>query len=124
MPRAAHRILVVDDEPDMVATVGALLRRAAYESLQLTSATKALALEPKEIESFDLLLTDYHMADLNGIELARQLMEVNPRLKVILMSGTPWVEESAREAGFTFLPKPFVLQDLVESLRVTLSAAA
>jgi two-component system response regulator GlrR len=124
MPRSLHKILVVDDEADMLATVGLLLRRAAYTTVELNSPTQALALSFEELESFDLLMTDFHMPHFDGIQLATQLVERHPKLKVVVMSGIPWVEDSAREAGYAFLSKPFSYTDLMDLLRRMLCAAA
>jgi DNA-binding NtrC family response regulator len=122
--RSASRILLVDDEPQMVAMVNVLLRKAAYDTVTLQSPAQALLLTSTDLESFDLLLTDFQMPGLNGIELAQRLLQVQPHLKVIVMSGIPTVVEETDKAGFAFLGKPFAVSDLLELIRETLAAAA
>jgi DNA-binding NtrC family response regulator len=107
------RILVVDDEPEMVENLTRLLRRAGYRLLGTTDAERALAL--LESERPDLLLTDLKMPGIDGLELIRRARELDPTLPVIVITAFASIDSAvaAIKAGaFDYLPKTFSLDEL------------
>ena len=72
------RILVVDDEPDMVENCTRILRRAGYRVLGTTDPERALAMV--ESDRPDVLLMDLKMEPLDGMELMRRAHEIDPTL--------------------------------------------
>lgn len=106
VPRCAHRILVVDDEPLIRLDVAEQLREAGYEVMEASSVDQALALLPRE--SFALILTDIDMPGAcNGLDLAWTAHRYDPTLPVVLMSGRllPRVHEMPRKLDL--LAKPY-----------------
>jgi two-component system, probable response regulator PhcQ len=85
-----HRILLLDDEPYIVSAMRRCLSSMAgiAEGVHFeffTSATKAL--ERIEIEDFDLVICDYRMPEMNGVEFLSRVIEIQPDIERMLMSG-------------------------------------
>jgi signal transduction histidine kinase/CheY-like chemotaxis protein len=104
-----QRILVVDDEPELVALAEELLAALGYRAVGHADASAALAALQAEPDGFDLVITDERMPGLNGTDLAVRVRELRPELPVIVMSG--WGGEQlgarAQAAGVTaVLAKP------------------
>src|ERR1051325_11161111 len=115
-----ERILVVDDEPDMVENLVRILRREGYRCLSATAATKGMEL--LEAQRPDLLLTDLKMPEMDGMELMRRAHAVDPALPVVLITAFSTIESAVaanKEGAFDYLPKNFS----VDQLRVTVDRA-
>src|SRR5437763_9647004 len=115
-----HRVLVVDDEPDMVENCARILGRAGYQCLTATDPRHALGLV--ESERPDLLLTDLKMPGMDGIELLRRAREVDPALPVILITAFATIESAVAaitDGAFDSLPKNFS----VDQLRIAVERA-
>jgi two-component system cell cycle sensor histidine kinase/response regulator CckA len=110
-----ERILVVDDEPSVAAVGAELLRDIGYEVVVASGAQQALAILRQGNHRFDLMITDFTMPEMNGIELARAVQTLLPGLPILLTSGLG-LRLSSREmteAGICgLLPKPRNLQML------------
>jgi DNA-binding NtrC family response regulator len=107
------RILIVDDEPDMVDNCARLLGRAGHDCLTATDSERALAL--LESDRPDLLLTDLKMPRMDGMELMRHAHQIDPTLPVIMITGFATIESAVaavREGAFDYLPKTFSLDQL------------
>jgi len=108
-----RRILVVDDEPDMVENCTRILRRAGYRVLATTDPERALALV--ESERPDVVLTDLKMPGIDGMELMRRAHELDPTLPIIVITAFGSIESAvaAIKAGaFDYLPKNFSVDEL------------
>ena len=104
-------ILVVDDDPALLQSVRSFLGQD-YNVLSASSGQEALQ-QAKDFESeIHLLLSDFQMEGMTGIELATQLTAARPEVKVLLMSGYPAGMLILNE-GWHFLPKPFVASQLL-----------
>ena len=107
------RILIADDEPDMVENCARILGRAGYECLTASDGRRALAL--LESERPDLLLTDLKMPELDGMELLRRARELDPALPVIVITAFASIESAVaavKEGAFDYLPKTFSVDQL------------
>ena len=119
------RILVVDDEPDIVAAAGIILEKAGYQVETRSNGQEALEAFWADPDRFDLIFTDQTMPQLTGVELAQEVMKVRPRLPVIICTGfsesiTP---EQIRELGIAeLLMKPLTPGALAEAVRRGLEA--
>jgi two-component system, cell cycle sensor histidine kinase and response regulator CckA len=119
---ANPKILVVDDEPDVLRLIESILNEEGFEVIQAKSADAAIKLYDKLGQSPDLLLTDVVMPGMSGPMLADQLLEKDPDLKVLFMSGYDdrhVVQRYVLERGFRLISKPFT----VKSLRAAIHAA-
>lgn len=122
---AAHRtigkVLVVDDQPEVLEMTAQLFDSLGYEVSSANSGEDALRVLQCD-PSIDILFSDVVMPGMNGLELATNARTQFPRLKVILASGfmTPNLREQQHCAGLGQLPllvKPFSLADVVRQLK-------
>lgn len=110
----ALKLLLVDDERDLLAVLSRLLTMAGCEIKSATNPADARRLA--EDQEFDVLLTDIDMQGIAaGIVLARDLRALRPGLRVIFMSGSPHAGEIPPTDPF--LTKPFTRAELLEALR-------
>jgi two-component system, cell cycle sensor histidine kinase and response regulator CckA len=113
-PEGAKIILVVDDEPEVRKLVGAMVTHYGYQVLTADSGAHAMSLFKKH-GPIDLLLTDVVAPGMSGPMLADKLIELQPGLKVLFMSGydnTQVVQHYVVEKGHELLRKPFDLETL------------
>jgi two-component system cell cycle response regulator CpdR len=107
------RILLAEDDQAMRTYLSRALQNAGYDVSAVDRGTEALELLKRE--SFDLLLSDIVMPEMDGIELAQRCNEVSPGTKVMFITGFAAVTlRASREAPQArVLSKPFHLRDLV-----------
>jgi DNA-binding NtrC family response regulator len=99
------RILVVDDDEDVLDSLEAALDEAGHAVVGARSAAGALGVSPQQ---FDLLLVDLWMRPATGLDLKRELDQRQVGVPVILMSSDDNVRgHAARGAFFEYLRKPF-----------------
>lgn len=116
-------VLVVDDDDAVRGAAVAVLRKHGYRTLHANSSAGAFEVAATVAGDVDVLVTDVVMPSGGGIELARRLTEVWPRLKVLFVSGhTEDVEVAglAHEVPSALLAKPFAVQSLLENVRAVL----
>jgi signal transduction histidine kinase/ActR/RegA family two-component response regulator len=106
-----HAVLVVDDDDQVRRFIADSLRGLGYRVVDAASGTAALSL--METNRFDLLLVDFAMPGMNGVELARAAREKQSHLKVLMVSG--YADSAAIDAApavARLLRKPFDLSEL------------
>jgi DNA-binding NtrC family response regulator len=102
------RVLVVDDEERMAGVVAMALSRAGYECETCGSGAEALA--ALDVRTADVVVTDWKMPQMDGIELLRELRARRPGLPVILLTAhasVPSAVAAMREGAFDYVTKPF-----------------
>ena len=107
------RVLVVDDEPDMLENCARILKKVGHQCLTATDPNVALALV--ETERPDLMLTDLKMPGMDGMELMRRARDVDPALPVILITAFATIESAVsaiKDGAFDYLPKNFSVEQL------------
>ena len=116
-------IYLVDDEPLLLELASVILEPLGYRVKTFTSPDAALrAFEATESKP-ELLITDYAMHTMNGLELAAACRRIQPKLKVLLVSGTvgPDVCDGAPVQPDRFLPKPYQPKQLSDAAAATLA---
>jgi PAS domain S-box-containing protein len=124
MTGGTQTILVVEDEPAVLRLVCETLNRYGYRVKEATNANEALQVWETSQLPFDLLITDMIMpGGMTGLELARQLLIKNSKLKVICCSGysLELQQEEKQNSGFAFLAKPYRPAALLTMVRDTLA---
>jgi DNA-binding NtrC family response regulator len=114
------RILVVDDEHNVLTSFQKLLGREGHEVLTASSGEQALQL--LAADQPDLMLLDVRMAGLTGLETLKRVREFAPRLPVIIMTAfgtTDTAMDAVKLGAFEYLLKPFE----VSTLRVLVQMA-
>ncbi len=112
-------VLVVDDEPALLALVRTMLWRAGYTVLEASNAEEALRIAGAADQPIDLLLSDVVMPEVNGYELAERLLAQRPEVKVLHMSGytdQALMESTGRRSAAPLLRKPFTAYKLVTKI--------
>ncbi|MGB4595043.1 MAG: response regulator transcription factor [Anaerolineaceae bacterium] len=90
-----HKILVIDDEPFLRLTLGAILQKAGYQVVMAESGKTALL--TMQENNFDLAFLDLKMQDINGLELLPKLHQIDNGLPVLILTAHASLD-SAREA--------------------------
>jgi two-component system NtrC family sensor kinase len=127
-PRASggtETIFLVEDEPSLRGVAARVLRNYGYQVITACSGAEALRVWPEHADKVDLLLTDMVMPEgISGRELAQQLQQAKPALKVLFSSGYS-TELVGRDAllqdGKNFLPKPYNPDKLALTVRACLN---
>ena len=123
LQRGSGRILLVDDEIQVVQVTGELLNSLGYDVTGSTSALAALSMITENPEGFDLVLTDLTMPELTGVELSKKIRRVRDDIPVVLFTGysDSISREEAEEAGVKrYCMKPVSLRELSRVIFSTL----
>jgi signal transduction histidine kinase len=124
VPTAARRavLLLVDDDPDVRGVTAAMLRDAGHEVLEAGDGADALEILRREGRRIDLVISDFAMPAMNGVELAEAARRVIARLPVLFITG---FAETRALAGYArpeeTLRKPFLAQDLLNRIAALLA---
>ncbi len=117
------RILVVDDEPDIRATVSAMLEIEGYAVAEATNGADALTVV--EDDAPDLILLDMRMPVLDGWGFAAEMQRRGHRIPIVVMTAARdaarWAAEISASA---FVAKPFGYDDLIEAVEQVRPSAA
>jgi two-component system nitrogen regulation response regulator NtrX len=116
--QSGPRILVVDDEPEVLQVCSRVLSRAGYEVRAAGDAVEARQYLIQE--RYDLVILDIYMPYENGISLLKYAHTLDPALPAILITGYPEVStvlDSVRLHVFEYLCKPFTAQDLLAAVK-------
>jgi len=122
-PGGTEKILLVEDEPALLAVSSAYLQSKGYQVLEATNGKEALEI-CRENPDIDVLVTDIVMPDVGGPALVREATKVLPGVHVIFMSGYTdrGLDEKVLEPGMEFLQKPFSLDLFARTLRKLLDS--
>lgn len=113
-PRATPRVLVIDDERDMLEILQDFFEGEGYSVAVAPCGERALELCQEQ--SFDVAITDMRMPGMDGLLTLQQLRRLDPRLPVIVVTGyaSDDTEQRCREYGaFECVQKPVDLDDLL-----------
>lgn len=122
--RGGHgRILLVDDEPDVVATCRKLLERLGYDVEAHTDPVEAVEAFERDPESYDLVMTDFVMPDMNGEQLARAVRSQREDCPIIVCTAyQPGTLDPEALAPIRLLDKPVDPVQLARAVRTMLDA--
>ena len=114
------KVLLVEDEDAVRSFASRALATRGYTVLEAASGAEALEIMDREHGQVDLVVSDVVMPEMDGPTLLRHLRERNPKVRIVFMSG--YAEEAFRknlsaEEDFVFLPKPFTLKKLAETVK-------
>ena len=114
----AKKILVVDDEPDVLKVLLLRLKKTGYEAIGARDGQEAVDLARQIIP--DLIILDFHLPDMNGDAVAKIIKEDKntKQIPIILISATiTSVAERARECGANWhIAKPFEPKELIDAV--------
>ncbi len=116
-----RRILVVDDEPSIVDAVSTALRYEGYEVQEATNGRDALAAVASQEP--DLVVLDWMLPDLDGVEVGKRLRERGFKTAILFLTARDAVEnkvEALRAGGDDYVTKPFSLAEIVARVEAVL----
>jgi CheY-like chemotaxis protein len=116
-------LLLVEDEPSLLAMTATLLRRQGYQVLTASLPSEALRLAERHKGPIHILVTDVVMPEMNGRELAARLPAFSPGIKSLYMSGYTSdiiANHGVLEEGVAFIQKPFTMRELSAKVREVL----
>ena len=123
MKPVSEMLILVDDDELFRSALAANLREDGYEVLEYASG-RAIALD--RLSGVEALLTDYHMADEDGLHLADRFHAAMPRVPIVIMSAfaPAYLESAVADRRYaTLLPKPLDYEELRAVLENAITAA-
>ena len=120
MSRGNEKILLVDDEKDLVDIGSRMLEKLGYDVTGVVGSVEALQTFKKSPQRFDLVITDLNMPGMNGDRLAREITRIRKGLPIMVYSGfsEPFDQQRARNLGIRkLIMKPLTMNTLAESVR-------
>jgi len=121
-PRGSGSVLVVEDLASVRRFVKEVLERSGYSVTAAASGEEAVKIAIARGEGFDLLLTDIFLTGIRGEEVADAVRVLNPRTRVIYMSGYVSPARMQWVNGAAFLQKPFTPSSLLQEVRKSLAS--
>ena len=111
------RILIVDDEHLVLKSLEVNLKREGFEVFTAVNVNQAMDLVGQY--HFDVLLSDFHLGDLSGKDLAQKVKKIAPATRLIIFSGyedEAFFSNMLAEGVDLFLAKPFNLSDILDAI--------
>ena len=111
------KILVIDDDPEVLTTLKAFFEKEGHETIGVETASEGRRLTL--VERPDLVLIDIRLPDINGVDLLRQIKEIDKDLSVVMITAYKDAEkviESFRAGAFDCLLKPFNFDYLLNNI--------
>ncbi|OFW08564.1 MAG: hypothetical protein A3G20_04225 [Acidobacteria bacterium RIFCSPLOWO2_12_FULL_59_11] len=108
-----YRVLVVDDEADMLRACQKILEQKAYTVLTASDGPQALELLRQE--PVDVAVVDLCLPSMDGLEVMREALRLNPETAVLIITGYATVDtavRAVRDGAFDYIPKPFSMEQL------------
>jgi PAS domain S-box-containing protein len=123
--RGDETIMVVDDEPDILELSKKLLENCGYTAITFQESKEAVKAFRKESGKYSLLLSDLTMPDVSGLDLAKVVHQLKPKLPIIIMTGygENITEQEKKDLGIKkIISKPVPANLLTQTIRKALDA--
>ena len=114
-----HTVLAIDDDPIFLHTVTSVLRKHGFDVLMSTTGTKGLNMLAYGSEDIEVVLLDYSMPQLNGVETLGYVRRLNPNVKVIALTAVDLSQlpKSFRDGVDILIQKPFDARKVIDAIR-------
>ena len=112
-----HKILIIDDEPDIVEVLVARLEAMGFHAVGYTKAGKAL--DELKKDNFSVLITDLKMPEMDGMDVLKEAKKIDPDIEVIIFTANGSIEgavQAIKEGAHDYLVKPFEAIELVAKI--------
>ncbi len=93
-PLTGLNVLIVDDDDRILQTVSDLLTRAGAETTSCANPRDALGALQQDPDIWDVIVTDYEMRPMTGLDLGRAIRKINPHLKIVLVTGSDLLQNA------------------------------
>lgn len=124
IPKGSERILLVDDESQLVQMEKKMLEGLGYDVRERVCSLEALETFRASPDKFDLVISDMDMPNMTGVELSRELMKIRPDIPVIICTGSSRLisDEKAKKLGIKgYIMKPVLKNDMARVIRQALN---
>jgi DNA-binding NtrC family response regulator len=115
-----NAIAVIEDEIDVLNLYQEVLENEGYTVFAYNDPIEAINNIQQMPEEFGLVISDYRMPLINGFEVCVKLIDLNPELKVVIISAFDLMEED-RNSKFTFINKPITIAKLISVVNESFS---
>jgi DNA-binding NtrC family response regulator len=110
-------VLVVDDEPLLRKLMRLMLEQAGFEVLTATDGRDAMKVSEMHRGHIDLLVSDVRMPVMDGPTLVQEMLETDPNLPVLFVTGSSERVPRRKDKYFPFIEKPFSAGNLLGTVR-------
>jgi DNA-binding response OmpR family regulator len=124
-PQTVITVLLVEDEDAVRTVTRRILERDGFRVLEARSGIEGMAAARTSTSPIDLLITDVLLPDIGGGEVAREIVRVQPQIRVLYLSGfskETLADQGIAAAPANFIQKPFSSEVLRERIRSLLNA--
>ena len=112
------RAAVVEDDEDLVFIYSRILKDQGYDSVFVArSGEEIIHWISTDMESPDVIIMDYKLPAINGLDAAREVVRHSPETKIIMATAHDEIKAEAESLGFSFLRKPFSMKTLASEMR-------
>lgn len=111
------KLLLIDDELACIEAMERTLKPAGHECVLFENPLEAL--ETFKKEHFDVVITDFKMPEMNGIEVLKEIRKLNPNTHVIILTGYANINnaiDSVNSGAYAFFRKPVDVKDFIETI--------
>jgi DNA-binding NtrC family response regulator len=115
-----NAVAVIEDEIDVLNLYQEVLENEGYTVFAYNDPIEAINNIQQMPEEFGLVISDYRMPLINGFEVCAKLIDLNPELKVVIISAFDLMEED-RNPKFTFINKPITIAKLISVVNESFS---
>jgi two-component system chemotaxis response regulator CheY len=123
--RGAASIAIVENERNLISIYSYVVKGLGYNPVFIArEGEEILRAVADGVTSPDVIIMDYRLPGMNGIETAKRIVERRPATKVIVASADDSVRGESISLGFSFLQKPFSLENFAERIRRVVSELA
>ena len=124
IPRGTETILLVDDEEAIRGFAQQALMKFGYKVFTAASGEEALELYSEKSDVIDIVITDIGMPGMGGCKFLQEVLQMNPKVKVIIASGysiNGQVKQAMEAGAKGYVGKPYQLADLLNTVRAVLN---
>lgn len=117
------RILLIDDEVDILKVLSMVLQSHGHETIAVSDGNEAYQII--SYEEFDLMICDLRMSPVNGMELLRLAHDVRPTMPVVMLTAYGQVDtaiEALQLGAFDYVKKPFKTDELLNTVNKALES--
>ncbi|MHB1907290.1 MAG: response regulator [Nitrososphaerales archaeon] len=109
-------VCIVDDNVGIRNAYAAVLKARGHKVVLTASSGEEIMSEPfrSKLRDIDVVIMDYLMGPMNGLQAAAAVLEYNPRIKMIIASGEDEIENQISISGLAYLRKPFSSSDVLK----------
>lgn len=117
------KILIIDDDIDMCQLLSRFLKRSGFEASFAVNGNKGI--KAFQDERFDLVLCDFRLGDKEGVEVLKEIKDINPQVPVIIITGYSDIKIAVnviKQGAYDYITKPLVPDEVLSLINRALAA--